>query len=40
MARKAKQKATPTKPVVKDSWFKRIFNSVKGWIVGNGIEGI
>jgi len=40
MARKAKQDATPTKPAVEESWFKRIFNSVKGWIVGNGIEGI
>ncbi len=41
MARKAKtKKETPTLPPVKLSWFKRTFNSVKGWILGNGIEGI
>tara|TARA_R110002072_G_scaffold89496_2_gene200607 strand:- start:170 stop:424 length:255 start_codon:yes stop_codon:yes gene_type:complete len=40
MARKAKTKKTPTLPPVKVSWFKRIFNTVKDWIVGNGITGI
>ena len=40
MARKAKISKTPTLPPVKLSWFKRTFNAVKGWIVGNGIEGI
>ena len=42
MAKKAKKpavKKVAEKPV-KVNWFKRIFNSVKGWIVGNGIEGI
>jgi len=24
----------------KQNWFKRIFNLVKDWVVGNGIEGI
>ena len=40
MARKAKTKKTPTLPPVKVSWLKRIFNTVKDWIVGNGITGI
>ena len=40
MARKAKISKTPTLPPVKLSWFKRTFNAVKGWILGNGIEGI
>jgi len=45
MARKAKLKKdggikAPTLPPVKLSWFKRTFNAVKGWILGNGIEGI
>ena len=40
MARKAKKpvvKKVVKKPV-KISWFKKTFNAVKGWIVGNGID--
>ena len=38
MARKKTVKPVPVP--VKVGFFKRIFNSVKGWVVGNGIEGI
>ena len=40
MARRKKEKVTPPKPVVKDSKLKSIFNSIKSWVIGNGIEGI
>ena len=41
MARKkiATVKSVKKEPV-KISWLKRTFNSIKGWILGNGIEGI
>ena len=39
MARKKTAKPVPA-PVKKVGFFKRIFNLVKGWVVGNGIEGI
>jgi hypothetical protein len=38
MARKKTAKPVPAP--VKVGFFKRIFNLVKGWVVGNGIEGI
>ena len=38
MARKKTVKPVPAP--VKVGFFKRIFNLVKGWVVGNGIEGI
>tara|TARA_R110001632_G_scaffold138225_1_gene253916 strand:- start:129 stop:371 length:243 start_codon:yes stop_codon:yes gene_type:complete len=37
MARKKTVKPVPAP--VKVGFFKRIFNLVKGWVVGNGIEG-
>ena len=39
MARKKTAKPVPA-PIKKVGFFKRIFNLVKGWVVGNGIEGI
>ena len=39
-AKAVKKDDGPTLPPVKLSWFKRTFNAVKGWILGNGIEGI
>ena len=42
MARKAKKpvvKKVEKKPV-KISWFKKTFNTIKDWVVGNGITGI
>ena len=39
MARKKTAKPALA-PVKKVGFFKRIFNLVKGWVVGNGIEGI
>ena len=37
---KTDEKPPVTVPPVKLSWFKRTFNAIKGWIVGNGIEGV
>tara|TARA_R110000822_G_scaffold24528_1_gene74622 strand:- start:63 stop:338 length:276 start_codon:yes stop_codon:yes gene_type:complete len=39
-AKAVKKDDGPTLPPVKLSWVKRTFNAVKGWILGNGIEGI
>ena len=39
-AKAVKKDDGPTLPPVKLSWLKRTFNSIKGWIIGNGIEGI
>ncbi|MDA9309702.1 hypothetical protein N9Q43_00590 [bacterium] len=38
MARKTQSKKH-VKPPVKISWFRKTFNAVKSWVVGNGIEG-
>ncbi len=42
MARKEKKKELKKveKKPIKISWFKKTFNTIKGWIVGNGITGI
>ena len=41
MAKKAKTaKAVKKTDEPSPSWFKRIFNLIKDWIVGNGIEGV
>jgi hypothetical protein len=34
-----KKTVKPVKPVEKVGFLKRIFNSIKNWIVGNGITG-
>tara|TARA_B100000780_G_scaffold147324_1_gene102959 strand:+ start:494 stop:736 length:243 start_codon:yes stop_codon:yes gene_type:complete len=34
-----KKKAVKPVPVEKVGFVKRIFNSVKNWVLGNGIEG-
>ena len=39
-AKAVKKDDGPTLPPVKLSWIKRTFNAIKGWILGNGIEGI
>jgi hypothetical protein len=35
----ARKKSVKPAPIKKVGFFKRIFNLVKNWVVGNGIEG-